>query len=256
MKIYLRKPIHFNRKLVILTIFLSLIIFTSMVYFNEVKAERPNYVYDWEDLLTDDEEAKIEAYCLKVDENITAEIVIISIKTFDGKTKEQASLYYFNDYLLDGVKGIGKAGKDNGVLILVSLTENAWRIEVGYGVEGDLTDAECGRIGRDILVKYLVKDENFNAFYKTVEAIAKELGYGASETKIIDSDIFDVDFIFVLIAVGVILFCIAVLALMIAESGGYGGGWSSGGSGGGGRGGGGGFGGGGSGGGGAGGGIR
>ncbi len=42
--------------------------------------------------------------------------------------------------------GIGKKGKDNGVLFLVAIKEHKARIEVGYGLEAELTDLESGRL--------------------------------------------------------------------------------------------------------------
>ena len=48
--------------------------------------------------------------------------------------------------------GIGKSGKDNGMLVLVALDERQWRIEVGYGLEGDITDIETNLIAQKYLV--------------------------------------------------------------------------------------------------------
>jgi uncharacterized protein len=42
--------------------------------------------------------------------------------------------------------GIGKKGKDNGVLFVMSVGDRKARLEVGYGLEGELTDLESGRI--------------------------------------------------------------------------------------------------------------
>lgn len=42
--------------------------------------------------------------------------------------------------------GIGKKGKDNGVLFVMSVADRKARLEVGYGLEGELTDLESGRI--------------------------------------------------------------------------------------------------------------
>ena len=44
---------------------------------------------------------------------------------------------------------LGKKGTDNGVLFLVSIDDRKMRIEVGYGLEGDLTDAMARRIIRN-----------------------------------------------------------------------------------------------------------
>ena len=45
--------------------------------------------------------------------------------------------------------GVGKKGKDNGVLLLVAIQDRAARIEVGYGLEPKMTDAVAGRILRE-----------------------------------------------------------------------------------------------------------
>lgn len=58
------------------------------------------------------------------------------------------------DYALETARlnRIGKAGHDNGVLIVVAMKDRRVRIEVGSGLEGKLTDALCGRIIRDEMV--------------------------------------------------------------------------------------------------------
>ena len=42
--------------------------------------------------------------------------------------------------------GIGQKGKDNGALLIVAPEEREVRIEVGYGLEGELTDAQSRTI--------------------------------------------------------------------------------------------------------------
>jgi len=51
--------------------------------------------------------------------------------------------------------GIGDKEKDNGVLILIALNDRALRIEVGSGVEGELTDVTAGRIVDTIMLPRL-----------------------------------------------------------------------------------------------------
>lgn len=46
---------------------------------------------------------------------------------------------------------VGKRGKDNGVLLLVGVKEQQVRIEVGYGLEGKITDSDAGAIIRDVI---------------------------------------------------------------------------------------------------------
>ncbi|HKZ61556.1 MAG TPA: TPM domain-containing protein, partial [Nitrososphaera sp.] len=96
---------------------------------------RPGYIYDHADIISDGYEALIDDYVRRVDANTTAEIVIYTIPSFVGHgiTKEGQEIqdrdmlanYIFNEVPLDGVKGIGKKGEDNGLLILYSLERDA-----------------------------------------------------------------------------------------------------------------------------------
>lgn len=47
---------------------------------------------------------------------------------------------------------IGQKGKDNGVLLIVAPNEHEVRIEVGYGLEGTLTDAASSQIINQIIL--------------------------------------------------------------------------------------------------------
>jgi uncharacterized protein len=63
------------------------------------------------------------------------QIVVVTLPSLQGQTVEDYG------YQLGRAWGIGQKGKDNGALIIVAPTEHKTRIEVGYGLEGTLTDA-------------------------------------------------------------------------------------------------------------------
>ena len=78
---------------------------------------------------------------------------------------------------------LGQKGTDNGVLLLVAIQERKVRIEVGYGLEGTLTDARSARIIRnDILPRFRSGDlpggvaAGIDAIVRTIEGT-----YQASE---------------------------------------------------------------------------
>lgn len=145
-------------------------------------AERPTYVYDFAKILSKEDIAEIDAFCVKVDINTTAEIVCITWPQLGGASIEDKAEHLFNDVELSGVKGIGKADKDNGVLILLTLEEKEYRIEVGYGLEGDLTDVECKRIGEKYLVPHWKEAEWKDGFLAAAQAIAVQVGYGSTDS--------------------------------------------------------------------------
>ncbi len=239
-----------NKKLLTLTIFLLLVASASIA---QVQALRPTYVYDRANILDAQIETIINNYCEAVDRNSTAEIVVVTLTNLDdyggGSDTAIARNIIFNDESLSGVVGIGDKEKDNGVLLVLVVAGSDGKphsgIEVGYGLEGNLTDGRSGRILDNYVMPALKEGDYSGAAIEGVKAIA-ETAIGTSAIATEDNNVqFDTDFIiFVVIAVIVI---IAFVAARTRGGGGYGGGYSGGRSGGGG----GGFGGGGSGGGGA-----
>ena len=65
----------------------------------------------------------------------TDQLVVVTLKSLQGTSIEEFG------YQLGRFWGIGQKGKNNGVLLIVAPTERKVRIEVGYGLEGTLTDA-------------------------------------------------------------------------------------------------------------------
>jgi uncharacterized protein len=140
-------------------------------------------------VISDDWKNDIESYLLEVDKNTTAEIVIYVVDSLYGhgirkdgtEINEivQLGVYIFNDLPLDTpsgpVVGIGKTDKDNGVLVLVAMEEREWRIEVGYGLEGYITDVESSRIAEEHLVPKFQEGLYGEGLAYTVIALALEI---------------------------------------------------------------------------------
>ena len=140
-------------------------------------------------VISDDWKNDIESYLLEVDKNTTAEIVIYVLDSLFGHgiTKDgteinditQLGVYIFNELPLDTpsgeVVGIGKKGKDNGVLVLVAMEEREWRIEVGYGLEGYITDVESNRIAQDYLVPKFQEGKYGEGLASTVIGLSLEI---------------------------------------------------------------------------------
>ena len=77
-----------------------------------------------------------------------AQVVVVTLPTLNGYPIE----YY--GYQLGRHWGIGQKGKDNGVLLLVDAGEKQVRIEVGYGLEGTLTDAQSFLIIHNVILPH------------------------------------------------------------------------------------------------------
>lgn len=100
-------------------------------------------INDFADVLTADEERALDQLVDDLERATTAEIAVATVTSLDGLTIEEYATQLFAAW------GVGQAGKDNGVLILVAPGERAMRIEVGYGLEGILPDGLAGQIIRE-----------------------------------------------------------------------------------------------------------
>jgi uncharacterized protein len=102
-------------------------------------------VDDFAGMLTPSEVEGLETKLSAFQQQTGNAIVIATMNNLESETIESFAVQLFKEW------GIGQKGKDNGVLILVSKEDRQMRIEVGYGLEGYLTDAQSFWIIRDVI---------------------------------------------------------------------------------------------------------
>ena len=105
--------------------------------------ELPDYkgpINDLAGVLSRSEISQLEQKAIGYRDQTGSEIGVLIVPTLGD--------YALENYAHDVFKkwGIGQKGKDNGVLFLVAIGEHKARVEVGYGLEGELTDLESGRL--------------------------------------------------------------------------------------------------------------
>ena len=111
-----------------------------------VQAAEPEFppltgrVNDRAGLLSERDQRELEAALAQFETETTNQIVVATLESLQGLPIEDYG------YQLGRHWGIGQAGKDNGALLVVAPEEREVRIEVGYGLEGELTDAQSRTI--------------------------------------------------------------------------------------------------------------
>ena len=98
------------------------------------------YVVDQGGLIEEADKEKIRGWAKELEEKTTAQVAVVTVPTIGNETIEGYAVKLFEQW------GIGQKGKDNGVLLVVAVQERVMRIEVGYGLEGALTDAKSSQI--------------------------------------------------------------------------------------------------------------
>ena len=108
--------------------------------------------------------ASLETKLVNFDDTTSTQIAIVTVKSLNGYSKEE-----FTDRI--GEKwGVGRKGKDNGVLILIKPKygneRGQARISVGYGLEGAIPDAIANRIVNYDLIPYFKQGDYYTGLDK------------------------------------------------------------------------------------------
>jgi uncharacterized protein len=131
----------------LLVIVLSLGILFANVASAQQRAfpEYVGHINDFADIVDEQTEQKLETILTNFEKLTGTQIAVVTIQSLDDRPLEE----YANE--LYRAWGIGaKTGehKDKGALLLVALQDRRTRLEVGYGLEGDLPDGLAGEIIR------------------------------------------------------------------------------------------------------------
>jgi uncharacterized protein len=98
------------------------------------------------------------------------QVVVVTVPDLQGYSIEEYG------YQLGRHWGIGEKDKNNGVLLIVAQQERKVRIEVGYGLEGDLTDAVSANIIQAIILPSFKRGDFSTGIAQGVTAIIDALG--------------------------------------------------------------------------------
>ena len=127
--------------------------------------ELKGHVNDYAGMLSRATETALDQRLRELAQTDSTQIVVLTIPSLKGDNLETFSMRVVESWQL------GQKGLDNGALLLVAKNDRKIRIEVGYGLEGRLTDLMSGRIIRHAIVPAF-KNGNFDqGVFAGVEAM-------------------------------------------------------------------------------------
>ncbi len=97
-------------------------------------------VNDYAQILSAEAERRVEARLQALEQAHGAQVVVLTIPTLNGEPIED-----FGIRVAEAWK-IGRAGVDDGVILIIASNDRRMRIEVGYGLESTIPDAYARRI--------------------------------------------------------------------------------------------------------------
>lgn len=123
-------------------------------------------VVDEANLLTYSQKEQLEQLLQQAEPH---QVVAVSLISLEGKEIEEYG------YQLGRHLGIGRKDINDGVLVLIAPNQRQLRIEVGYGLEGTLTDALCSRIVNGIMLPLARQGKYAEALIEGSQAVLKTL---------------------------------------------------------------------------------
>ncbi|HNX68103.1 MAG TPA: TPM domain-containing protein [Candidatus Omnitrophota bacterium] len=164
-----------------------LLLFLPVVSALQIPRSPDGYVTDKAGLLSPAARARLEETLKTFEDQTSNQVVVATFPSLEG-----ASLEDFSIHLAEAWKA-GQKGRDNGVIFLIFKNDRKIRIEVGYGLEGVLTDATSGQIIRGVVAPYFRKNDYEGGILAGTNAImqatqgefkgvpSKESGAGAAK---------------------------------------------------------------------------
>jgi len=131
------------------------------------------FLNDYTNTLTEEWKTKTLQLIASVEKETTCEIAVAIVESLQGITVEEYAARLFEKW------GIGKEKEDNGILILIctegEVGNRPLRIEVGYGLEGVITDLEAKEIIENVIVPRFKENDYDSGIYNGVVEIANKI---------------------------------------------------------------------------------
>ena len=128
------------------------------------------WVTDGAGFLTPQQEQALEALMESYKVGSGHEIALLTVADLGGRSLERYALEVSREW------GLGEKGLNNGALLFVAKAERKIRIEVGRGLEGNLTDSISGRIIRDIISPEFKRGRLYEGLRGGIEAMHAAAG--------------------------------------------------------------------------------
>ncbi len=164
-----------DRVVAVLTCVAALILCLASVAFALDFPPLTGRVVDQADVMTASSRADVEAKSKDLEDKSGIQLVVATVKSLQGSDIETYANQLFRFWK------IGEAKENNGVLLLVAPAEHKVRIEVGYGLEGTLTDAMCSVIISSVMVPRFKQGDFSGGIERGVDAIISVLTTDSAE---------------------------------------------------------------------------
>ena len=137
-----------------------------------------NWVNDYVNILTDSQETQINSKISNFEKQTDIEISFALVDTLNGKDIESFSNELFK------IWGVGKANRNNGLLVVIAPNERKWRIETGYGLESYLSDGQAYSFGNSNFKPNFKQGNYYKGIDDFLTQVTSHLGTSSWEDRV------------------------------------------------------------------------
>ncbi len=164
------EPVGFKTSFLAKTAFIVVLLLTLSIPTTaqnlDFLPDRPTgMVNDYADMLTTSEEQRLERKLINYRDTTTNVIAIAILESLEGNSVEEVGTELFNNWRM------WEGDRYNGVLILISESDRAIRIEVGYGLEGAIPDVMANRIINEIITPGFQNQDVYGGLDRAINAM-------------------------------------------------------------------------------------
>jgi uncharacterized protein len=159
----------FTKTRIIISVFLFVVVFAglsspvSALDVPTVPTDIP--IVDTTNTLTQEQKKTLADSIANVKKETSNQIAILMVPSLNNDSLEDYSIRVAREW------AIGDKEKDNGVLLLIIKDDRKIRIEVGYGLEGALTDARSSQIIRNVITPDFRQEKYFEGISSGLNSI-------------------------------------------------------------------------------------
>jgi uncharacterized protein len=129
-------------------------------------------VNDFAEVIDATSEAELDSLIRRLQSASGDVIVVATVKTFAPAADIRS---FANEMFENGGRGIGQKGRDNGMLLVLAVDDRQVWAEVGYDLEGIITDGFSGEVSRQTMVPFFRSNDYGAGLLAGVTAFAQRI---------------------------------------------------------------------------------
>ncbi|HPC46814.1 MAG TPA: TPM domain-containing protein, partial [Deltaproteobacteria bacterium] len=128
-----------------------------------------DYVVDTAGVIDKGARSRLNSLLMELEQKTGAQFVVLTVPSTGGVPIEEYAIARAQGW------GLGRKGKDDGLLLVIAVNDRKYRFETGYGLESTLPDSFLGSVGRGAMVPAFRKGDYTGGIETAVVIVCRQI---------------------------------------------------------------------------------